>query len=67
MRNTTTIRKAVFRVAGFSMRFLPATKAISSELPPIVDQPLIKYAAGEVISAGIATLIFVIGRYKHAI
>ena len=61
------IRKAVFPVAGFGTRFLPATKAMPKELLPIVDKPLIQYAAEEAIAAGINTLIFVTGRNKRAI
>ena len=61
------IRKAVFPVAGFGTRFLPATKAMPKELMPIVDKPLIQYAAEEAIAAGIDTLIFVTGRNKRAI
>jgi len=61
------IRKAVFPVTGFGTRFLPATKAMPKELLPIVDKPLIQYAAEEAISAGIDTLIFVTGRNKRAI
>ena len=62
-----TIRKAVFPVAGFGTRFLPVTKAMPKELLPIVDKPLIQYAAEEAIAAGIDTLIFVTGRNKRAI
>ena len=61
------LRKAVFPVAGFGTRFLPATKAMPKELLPIVNKPLIQYAAEEAISAGIDTLIFVTGRNKRAI
>ena len=61
------IKKAVFPVAGFGTRFLPATKAMPKELLPIVDKPLIQYAAEEAIDAGIDTLIFVTGRNKRAI
>jgi len=61
------LRKAVFPVAGFGTRFLPATKAMPKELLPIVDKPLIQYAAEEAIAAGIDTLIFVTGRNKRAI
>ena len=63
----TQLRKAVFPVAGFGTRFLPATKAMPKELLPIVDKPLIQYAAEEAITAGIDTLIFVTGRNKRAI
>ena len=65
--STTKIRKAVFPVAGFGTRFLPATKAMPKELLPIVDKPLIQYAVEEAIAAGIDTLIFVTGRNKRAI
>ena len=61
------IKKAVFPVAGFGTRFLPATKAMPKELLPIIDKPLIQYAAEEAIAAGIDTLIFVTGRNKRAI
>ena len=61
------IRKAVFPVAGFGTRFLPATKAMPKELMPIVDKPLIQYVVEEAITAGIDTLIFVTGRHKRAI
>ncbi|MDB0020173.1 UTP--glucose-1-phosphate uridylyltransferase GalU [Planktomarina temperata] len=61
------IRKAVFPVAGFGTRFLPATKAMPKELLPIVDKPLIHYAVDEAIAAGIDTLIFITGRNKRAI
>jgi UTP--glucose-1-phosphate uridylyltransferase len=61
------IRKAVFPVAGFGTRFLPATKAMPKELLPIIDKPLIQHAAEEAIAAGLDTLIFITGRNKRAI
>ncbi len=64
---TTTVRKAVFPVAGMGTRFLPATKANPKEMLPIVDKPLIQYAAEEAVDAGIKELIFVIGRTKRSI
>jgi UTP--glucose-1-phosphate uridylyltransferase len=57
--STTKIRKAVFPVAGFGTRFLPATKAMPKELLPIVDKPLIQYGVDEVTAAVIDTLISV--------
>jgi len=62
-----TVRKAVFPVAGFGTRFLPATKAMPKELLPVIDKPVIQYAVEEAISAGIDTLIFVTGRNKRAV
>ncbi|MGN6703843.1 MAG: UTP--glucose-1-phosphate uridylyltransferase GalU [Burkholderiaceae bacterium] len=63
----TTIRKAVFPVAGFGSRFLPATKAQPKEMLPIVDKPLIQYAVEEAVAAGITELVFITGRNKRAI
>ena len=62
-----TVRKAVFPVAGLGTRFLPATKANPKEMLPIVDKPLIQYAAEEAVSAGINMLIFITGRNKRSI
>ncbi|WP_435104743.1 UTP--glucose-1-phosphate uridylyltransferase GalU [Arhodomonas sp. AD133] len=64
---TRRIRKAVFPVAGLGTRFLPATKANPKEMLPVVDKPLIQYAAEEAVKAGIETLIFVTGRNKRSI
>jgi UTP--glucose-1-phosphate uridylyltransferase len=61
------LKKAVFPVAGLGTRFLPATKANPKEMLPIVDKPLIQYAAEEAVEAGIEELIFVTGRAKRAI
>ncbi len=43
------------------------TKASPKEMLPIVDKPLIQYAAEEAIAAGIDELIFVTGRNKRSI
>ncbi len=64
---TSRIRKAVFPVAGFGTRFLPATKAQPKEMLPVVDKPLIQYAVEEAYAAGIRDMIFVTGRNKRAI
>ncbi|MFV2055681.1 MAG: UTP--glucose-1-phosphate uridylyltransferase GalU [Thiohalomonadales bacterium] len=61
------ITKAVFPVAGLGTRFLPATKANPKEMLPIVDKPLIQYAAEEAIAAGVTQLIFVTSSSKRAI
>ncbi|MCK5718890.1 MAG: UTP--glucose-1-phosphate uridylyltransferase GalU [Thiomargarita sp.] len=62
-----SVRKAVFPVAGLGTRFLPATKASPKEMLPIVDKPLIQYAAEEAIEAGIEQLIFVTSNSKRSI
>ena len=61
------VKKAVFPVAGMGTRFLPATKANPKEMLPIVDKPLIQYAAEEAIAAGMNQLIFVTSSSKRAI
>jgi UTP--glucose-1-phosphate uridylyltransferase len=59
--------KAVFPVAGFGSRFLPATKASPKEMMPVVDKPLIQYAVEEAVAAGLTEMIFITGRHKRAI
>lgn len=64
---TNAVTKAVFPVAGMGTRFLPATKANPKEMLPVVDKPLIQYAAEEAVAAGIKELVFITGRSKRAI
>lgn len=61
------VRKAVFPVAGLGTRFLPATKASPKEMMPVVDKPLIQYAADEAVEAGVDQLVFITGRSKRSI
>jgi UTP--glucose-1-phosphate uridylyltransferase len=61
------VTKAVFPVAGLGTRFLPATKASPKEMLPIVDKPLIQYAAEEAEDAGLDQLVFITGRNKRSI
>src|SRR4029079_19562815 len=63
----TQVTKAVFPVAGMGTRFLPATKASAKEMMPVVDKPLIQYAVGEAVAAGMTAMIFITGRGKRAI
>lgn len=64
---SSKVTKAVFPVAGLGTRFLPATKANPKEMLPVVDKPLIQYAAEEAVEAGITELVFVTGRAKRSI
>jgi len=61
------IKKAIFPVAGFGTRFLPATKAQPKEMLPVVDKPAIQYLVEDAVKAGIKEIVFVTGRGKHAI
>ncbi len=46
------IRKAVFPVAGFGTRVLPATKSIPKEMLTLVDQPVLQVVVDEAREAG---------------
>lgn len=61
------LRRAVFPVAGFGTRFLPASKAIPKELIPLVDKPAVQYVVEEAVAAGIDTAIFVTAEGKSAL
>ncbi len=61
------LRTVVFPVAGLGTRFLPATKVVPKEMLPVMDRPLIQWAADEAIAAGADTLVFVVNRNKRAI
>ena len=67
MSRPAPIRFAVFPVAGRGTRFLPATKASPKEMLPIVDKPLIQYAADEALAAGARLLVFITGSSKRSI
>ena len=61
------IKKAVFPVAGFGTRFLPATKSTPKEMLPVVDKPLIQYAVEEASRIGVEEFIFITHRAKGTI
>lgn len=62
-----SVKKAVFVVAGYGTRFLPATKAQPKEMLAIVDKPIIQYLVEEAVQAGIKEIIFITGRGKNSI
>ncbi|MFA5013345.1 MAG: sugar phosphate nucleotidyltransferase [Candidatus Paceibacterota bacterium] len=47
------VKKAIFPIAGLATRFLPISKAVSKELIPLADKPLIHYVAEEAMLSGI--------------
>jgi UTP--glucose-1-phosphate uridylyltransferase len=61
------LRRAVFPVAGFGTRFLPASKAIPKELLPLVDKPSLQYVVEEAVAAGYTTAVFITAEGKSAI
>lgn len=63
----SSVRTAIFPVAGLGTRFLPATKTTPKELLPVLDRPIIQYAIDEARNAGIERLVFVSHPSKAAI
>ncbi|TFG97382.1 MAG: UTP--glucose-1-phosphate uridylyltransferase GalU [Calditrichales bacterium] len=61
------VRKAVIPAAGLGTNFLPATKAQSKEMLPIVVTPAIQYVVEEAIDSGIEDILIIIGKGKRAI
>lgn len=61
------VRKAVIVAAGWGTRFLPITKSVPKEILPLVDKPIIHYAAEEAVACGIEVVIIVTTQGKMAI
>jgi UTP--glucose-1-phosphate uridylyltransferase len=64
---STSVSKAVIPAAGLGTRFLPATKAQSKEMLPLVDKPAIQYVVEEAIRAGLRDILMITGRGKRAL
>ena len=63
----SSIRKAVFPVAGLGTRFLPATKSIPKEMLPLIDRPVIDWAVSEAVASGLDQMLLVTSRGKASI
>lgn len=59
------ITKCIIPVAGKGTRFLPATKAISKEMLPIIDKPIILMQVIEAYKSGIKEIIFIVGKHNE--
>ena len=57
----STVRRAIFPVAGLATRFLPVTKAQSKYVLPLLDKPTIQYAVEEAIASDLEQVIMVTG------
>src|ERR1043165_7304766 len=64
---SSSVRKAVIPAAGLGTRFLPATKAQSKEMLPVVDKPAIQYAVEEAVRAGLRDILMITGRGNRAL
>jgi len=61
------VRKVVVPAGGLGTRLLPATRTVPKELLPVVDRPMIHYAAEEARASGIRQLVLVLSREKTAL
>ena len=57
--------KCLFPAGGYGTRFLPATKAMPTEMLPIVTRPLIEFGVEEANAAGMSDICIVTGRGKR--
>ena len=60
------VKKAVIPAAGLGTRVLPASKAIPTEMLPIVDLPAIYYLVEEAVQSGIREILVITNRDKDA-
>lgn len=66
-KSENKVKKAVFLIAGYGTRFLPASKVLPKHILPILDKPLIQYWVEEAVEAGIEEIIFVTGENADCI
>jgi UTP--glucose-1-phosphate uridylyltransferase len=61
------VRKAVIPAAGLGTRFLPATKAVSKVMLPVLDTPTLHLVVAEAAAAGIDQVAVVVSAADQAI
>lgn len=61
------IKKAVFPVAGFGTRLLPATKVIPKELLPVWDKPIIHHVVEECVNSNLKEILLITSAGKDLI
>jgi UTP--glucose-1-phosphate uridylyltransferase len=59
--------KAIICAAGMGTRFLPQTKAVSKEMLPIINKPIIQLIVEQAVAAGVTDVIIVTSSTKRAI
>jgi UTP--glucose-1-phosphate uridylyltransferase len=57
----------VIPAAGLGTRFLPATKELPKELLPVLDRPVIQWAAEEAVASGADEIVLVLAEGKEAL
>lgn len=63
----TKVTKGVIVAAGLGTRFLPFSKAVSKELLPLIDTPVLQKIVEEFTAAGISEIVIVISAEKEDI
>lgn len=61
---STGVHRAVIPAGGAGTRLLPASKVVPKELMPLIDRPVIQWAAEEAIESGIDDLLIVTSQGK---
>lgn len=61
------VHRAVIPAAGAGTRLLPASKVVPKELMPLIDRPVIQWAAEEAIQSGIDDLLIVTSQGKESL
>ncbi len=62
MPSTYSVKKAIILSAGLASRMMPATKAISKPMLPIIDKPTIQYIVEELVESGINEIVIVVNK-----
>jgi UTP--glucose-1-phosphate uridylyltransferase len=62
-----SITKAIFPVAGFGTRMLPATKSIPKEMLTLIDKPIIHYSVQEAVDSSLKHIFFITGSNKKSL
>ena len=60
--NGMAVEKALILAAGLASRLMPATKAVSKPMLPLVDKPTIQYLVEELVQSGIEDITIVVNK-----
>jgi len=61
------VKKAVILAAGLASRMMPATKALSKPMLPIVDKPAIHYCVEELVQSGVKEIAIVVNKHDSQV
>ena len=62
-----SVKKAVVLAAGLASRLMPATKAVSKPMLPLVDKPTIQYLIDELVASGITDIAVIINEHEQLV